>query len=152
MKWRDLLGEWGLSKLQLKAGFVEAEFVPRDMDRDAAWQLYVELATRVSTQTLAAGQGSDKQAMASIYSLFPTTRAILKSCGPSAQNFARVAIAVLNVVLRPFLTRWHVRLDSDTPLSATDAALFRSELEAIRCDLREYAQVLASIADVEALA
>ena len=26
MKWRYLLGEWGLSKLQLKAGFVEAEF------------------------------------------------------------------------------------------------------------------------------
>ena len=151
MKWRDLLGEWGVSKLQLKLGFVEAEFVAQDVDRNAAWELYVELATRVSTQPLPAAQGSEKQALNSIYSLFPTTREILKHHGPSAQNFARVAIAVLNVVLRPFLTRWHVEFERTNTLDEATCKQFRLELAAMGADLMEYAHVLARIADVEQL-
>ena len=60
MKWRDLLTNWGLTKLQLKAGFVEAEFAPQDADRNAAWELYIELATRVSTQPLPPDEGVEK--------------------------------------------------------------------------------------------
>jgi hypothetical protein len=152
MKWRDLLGEWGVSKLQLKLGFVEAEFAPQDVDRQAAWELYVELATRVSTQRLLDAEGSEKQALSSVYSLFPTTREILKKHGPSAQNFARVAIAVLNVVLRPFLTRWHLEFERGTALDEATAKRFRDELAAVRGDLFEYTKVLAAIADVEQLA
>jgi hypothetical protein len=152
MKWRDLLGEWGVSKLQLKLGFIEAQFAAQDVDRLAAWELYVELATRVSTQPLSKAEGSEKQALSSIYSLFPTTREILKKHGPSAQNFARVAIAVLNVVLRPFLTRWHLELERGVALDAATAKRFRDELAGVRADLFEYANVLARIADVERLA
>lgn len=151
MKWRDFLGEWGVSRLQLKLGLVEAEFVARDVDRQAAWELYIELATRVSTQLLPDAQGSDKQALSSIYSLFPATREILKRHGPSAQNFARIAIAVLNLVLRPFLTRWHLQFEGAAMPDPSAVAQFRQELAAMRVDLREYANVLARIADVEEL-
>jgi len=101
MQWRDVLAEWGLTKLQLNAGFVSAEFGPQDADRNTAWELYVELATRISTQPLPADQGVDRQALASLYSLFQTTREIMKRHGPSAKSFARIGIAVLNRCFAP---------------------------------------------------
>lgn len=152
MKWRYLLGEWGLSKLQLKAGFVEAEFSPDDADRKAAWELYIELATRISTQPLPADQGVEAAALASLHSLFATAREIMKRHGREAHAFARIAIAVLNRILRPFLTRWHPTFAAP---SAPDNALmlvFRQELEGLRQDMLEYARLLAAIADVEPLA
>jgi hypothetical protein len=152
MKWRYLLGEWGLSKLQLKAGFVEAEFTPQDADRKAAWELYIELATRISTQPLPPDQGVEATALESLHSLFATTREIMRRHGPEARAFARIGIAVLNRILRPFLTRWHPRF---APPAAPDKAsllVFRQELEGIRHDMLEYARLLAAIADVEPLA
>jgi hypothetical protein len=151
MKWRDLLGEWGVSKLHLKLGFVEAEFASQDVDRLAAWDLYVELATRITTQPLEDGQGTDRGALESVHSLFPVTREILRRHGPSAQNFARVAIAVLNIVLRPFTSKWHARLIADD-LTGSDREDFRRELASLREDLMQYGIVLARLADVEELA
>lgn len=155
MKWRYLLGEWGLSKLQLDAGFVEAEFAPEEADRKAAWELYIELATRISTQPLPAGQGVDETALASLHSLFASSREIMKRHGREAAAFARIGIAVLNHVLRPFLTRWHPVLAAPVAAVAPDPALlatFRQELESIRQDMLEYARLLAAIADVEPMA
>lgn len=151
MKWRDVLAEWGVNKLQLKLGFLEMEFGPQDADRNAAWELYVELATRISTQPLPAGQGTDKQALASLYSLFQTTRDIMKRHGPSAKNFSRIGIAVLNRVLRPFLTLWHAEFDTGRPLDEATSKEFRRQLEGMRLDMLELARVLAVIADVEEL-
>lgn len=151
MQWRDVLADWGIAKLQLKLGFLEAEFGPQDADRKAAWELYVELATRIVTQPLPAGQGMDKQALASLHSLFQSTRETMKKHGPSANNFARIGIAVLNRVLRPFLTRWHGVIDAPTAPDAATSAEFRTQLETLRLDMLEYARVLARIADVEEL-
>ncbi|GAB2863002.1 hypothetical protein GCM10027277_34550 [Pseudoduganella ginsengisoli] len=151
MKWRDMLGEWGLSKLQLKLGFIEGEFLAQDNDRLAAWELYIELVTRVSLQRLPDEEGSEKQALQSIYMLFPTTREILKRHGPSAQRFARVAIATLNVILRPFLTRWHTEFDHCSHLEKNKSVQFRSELASLQDDLTEYGKLLARISDIEDL-
>jgi len=147
MKWRDLLRNWGLTKLQLKAGFVEAEFTPQDADRNAAWELYIELATRVSTQPLPPDEGVEKTALASLHSLFASTRDILKRHGPGASKFAPVAIAVLNDILRPFLTRWHADFDAACSLDKAEQDLFRKQLEALRQDMLEYAELLARIAE-----
>ncbi len=151
MKWRDVLADWGISKLQLKLGFLDMDFGPQDADRNAAWELYVELATRISTQPLPPDQGDDKQALASLYSLFQTTRDIMKRHGPSAKNFSRIGIAVLNRVLRPFLTRWHGFGNSGKAMDVATAAEFRQQLEAVRVDMLQLARVLAFIADVEEL-
>lgn len=151
MKWRDVLADWGVSKLQLKLGFLDMEFGPQDADRNAAWELYVELATRISTQPLPAEQGVDQQALASLYSLFQTTRDIMKRHGPSATSFTRIGIAVLNRVLRPFLTRWHGVFDTGIKPDLATSAEFRRQLESVRLDMLEYARVLAKIADVEDL-
>jgi len=151
MKWRDVLAEWGVTKLQLKLGFLDMEFGPQDADRKAAWELYVELATRISTQPLPPGLGDDGKALASLYSLFQTTRDIMKRHGPAAIHFTRIGIAVLNRVLRPFLARWHGVINAEKSPDAITLQEFRHQLELVRLDMLEYARVLALIADVEPL-
>lgn len=152
MKWRDLLADWGVAKLQLSAGFLDLEFAPTDHERRAAWDLYVELATRVSTQTLDDAEGVDAAALSSLHALFGVTRGVLKQYGPGAHHFARVAIAVLNQVLRPFLSRWHGRLDDKGQLPESERAAFRAELREVQRQLTgNYVRVLATLADVEAL-
>jgi hypothetical protein len=47
MQLKKLLEQWDLDSLKIKAGFLETEWVPRDEGRSAAWELYVEILTRV---------------------------------------------------------------------------------------------------------
>jgi hypothetical protein len=152
MKWKYLLGEWGLAKLQLEGSFVDAEFAPHEADRKAAWELYIELATRISTQPLPPGQGVEATALESLHSLFATAREIMKRYGRDAQAFTRIGIAVLNHILRPFLTRWHPQFADTTTPDEASLALFRQDLEAVRRDMLAYARVLAAIADVAPMA
>ncbi len=152
MKWKYLLDEWGLAKLQLEQPFVDAEFAPHEADRRAAWELYIELATRISTQPLPPGQGVEGSALESLHALFAITREIMKRHGRDAQAFSRIGIAVLNRILRPFLTRWHPRFADTTTPDEASLAVFRQELEAMRQDMLAYSRVLAAIADVETMA
>ena len=47
-----LLEKWDLTSLRIKAPFLEMEWEPKDEDKTAAWELYVELITRAATQHL----------------------------------------------------------------------------------------------------
>ena len=107
MKLRDFLEQWGLSKLKIKLAFLEGEFRPNDPDRYAAWELYVELLTRITTQYLAPEDGDEQTALDSVHALFPLTREILRKYGSGADEFAKLAIPVLNQVIRPFTAKWH---------------------------------------------
>jgi hypothetical protein len=89
--------------------FLEAEFKPIDPDRTAAWELYVELLTRVTTQYLGPSEGDEETALDSIHILFALTRDILKKAGPNAVEFPKLAILVLNQIIRPFSAYWHRR-------------------------------------------
>jgi hypothetical protein len=149
MKHRDFLEQWGLSSLKLNIGFLNATFEPRDPDRAAAWDLYIELLTRITTQHLAPEDGDEKNALDSIAAIFPLTRDILHRHGSGCGEFARLAIPVLNQIIRPFTARWH-RLSlagafQDPALCQT----FRHELAALQPRLRMYAQALAAMAEVE---
>ena len=44
-----------------------------DADRDAAWELYIELVTRITTQSLDEDDGDEKSALDSIYKIFSLT-------------------------------------------------------------------------------
>src|SRR6266478_5836599 len=107
MKRRDFLEKWGLSSLKISLGFLEGEFAPRDPDRAAAWELYVELLTRVTTQYLAPEDGDEKTALDSAHAIFSQTREILKRQGSGCGEFAKLAIPVLNQIIRPFTAKWH---------------------------------------------
>ena len=78
-----------------------------DEDQDAAWELYIEMLTRIVTQPLPSEDGDEQTALDSVYSLFPTTREILRRRGRGTIQFSKVAIPVLNQVVRPFTAEWH---------------------------------------------
>jgi hypothetical protein len=92
---------------------------PSQLESDAAWELYVELITRVTVVELRPGEGLLREALTSLYSLFDTTRQILRRYGPGVAprnrpageiTFGHLAVNVLNGALRPLLTRWHPAL------------------------------------------
>lgn len=151
MKRRNFLEKWGLSGLKIKLGFLEGEFSPSDPDRAAAWELYVELLTRVTTQRLLPEHGDEKTALDSIYAIFPLTRTILREHGSGSGEFAKLAIPVLNQLIRPFTAKWH-RLSLVGSFSdPTQCAQFRDELSALQLNLRAYTRALADMAAVEDL-
>ena len=150
MQLKKLLEQWDLSSLKIKAGFLEMEWTPKDEDKSAAWELYVEMVTRVATQRLAPDEGQEGAALASIYQLFPLTREIIKRNGRYCINFARIAVVVLNQVVRPFTAKWHRQM-VDGVLAPEKSVAFRKELDELQGKLRNYTRLLADLAGVEDL-
>lgn len=120
-------------------------------DSKAAWDLYVEMGTRITTQPLPPEQGDEKTALDSIHSLFQTTRGILIAQGPDCVEFAQVAIVILNEKVRPFTTKWQRKSLAGAFDDAAACDEFRDELESLQEILREYARVLATLAGAESL-
>jgi hypothetical protein len=154
-----------LTKVKIKIPWVgEAEWTADPKERRAAWSLYVELVTRVAVQVLPQDQGSLREALSSLYSLFNSTREILKEAGPdigaSTASVGGIAIAVLNRGIRPFLSQWHPALldwesqkekgvsPGDHERKWSKYAQLRSELDKLRLNLNSYAEGLATIAGV----
>lgn len=151
--------------VKLNLGFVElsGEWEPNDTERAAAWELYIELVTRISVVPLDPADGSLREALTSLYSIFATTRDILRRYGPdlaepkpSGQyNFAYLALTILNTGVRPLLTRWHPALTGWEALRPVDrstsdherawphAADLRDDLNVAREALTDYTAALA---------
>jgi hypothetical protein len=72
MQLRKLLEKWDLTSLKIKTPFLDMQWEPKDEDTDAAWDLYVELITRVATQRLEPDEGDEAAALKSIHDLFPS--------------------------------------------------------------------------------
>lgn len=152
-------------KVSLPFGIGSVEWVVDQTQSRAAWSLYVELVTRIAIEPLEADQGLVREALNSLYSLFGTTRKILKAAGPdvgaSINSVGGIAIAVLNRGLRPFLSKWHPKLqvwEAKRPADRSpkehekewsEEGKLRDELENLRQDLKQYANALAEIAGVE---
>jgi hypothetical protein len=151
MKRRDWLEKWGLSSLKLKAPFMEAQFDPHDPDRAAAWDLYIELLTRITTQHLPVEHGDEKTALDSVFTIFPLTREILRKHGPGSNEFAKLAIPVLNQIIRPYTAKWHRLSLAGAFNDKARCEEFRAELSALQPQLCHYTQALAAMAGVEDL-
>ena len=149
MKYEDLFENWGLKSLKLNLKFLEAEFEAKPEDQDAAWEMYVELITRVATQFLEPNAGEEESALNSIYSLFDTTRNILKKKGRKCEAFTKIAVVILNQVVRPFTAKWHKEKENGAFNSLEKCSQFRYELSILQVDLRKYTALLADIAGVE---
>jgi hypothetical protein len=161
-------------KVRLKLpyiGGVEGTWEPDQSERDAAWEMYVELITRISVAELKPNEGLLREALSSLYTLFDTTRKILRKYGPTVAkpkgrgnlSFGYLDVAILNVVLRPTLAKWHPLLldyentkkDAVSPLEHETmwdkSAELRQELNNVRKLLTEYADILAKVAEVPSL-
>lgn len=151
MKWRDWLENWGMTSLKVNAGFLEMDWAPNNPDKNAAWELYIELLTRITTQTLSHEDGDEKTALNSVYSLFPTTREIIKENGRGCIEFTKIAIIILNQKIRPFTAKWHKESVKGGFKDKGVCKEFRSELLELQSVLRIYTQMLAQMAGVEDL-
>jgi hypothetical protein len=151
MKLKEWLDEWSLTGLKINTSFLEMEWKPKDDDKDAAWDLYIELITRVSTQYMLPDHGDEKSALLSVSKLFELTRETIKHRGRHCGEFTKIAVVVLNQVVRPFTTKWH-RLSLEGSFAKdVDRALFRTELADVQETLRAYTRMLANLAGVEDL-
>lgn len=151
MKWRKWLENWDMTSLKISAPFLEMEWKPQDEDKAAAWELYIELLTRIATQPLDYEHGDEKTALDSVFSLFSITRQVLKNNTRNCTEFTKIAIVVLNQVVRPFTAKWH-RLSLQGAFNDADqCVVFRSELVVLQTALRKYTKMLANMAGVEDL-
>jgi len=151
VKWKKWLEKWDMTSLKIKTRYLEMDWRPSQPDKKAAWDLYIELLTRIATQPLGDRNGDEKTALDSIYSLFPTTRSIIKDNGRGCIEFTKLAVVVLNQKVRPFTAKWHkvsVERGFDKPELR---AQFRAELAQIQVVLRTYTAMLADMAGVEDL-
>lgn len=157
---------WGPAKLS-------GTWTPDTAERDAAWELYVELVTRIAVVPLTAEAGVIREALDSLHELFGATRAILRKYGPSVARptrtrggeyrFGHLAIYLMNANIRPFLTYWHPQLQEWESGRATQHSVGRherswpraEECRAALDDLRrvtiQYAEVLALVCEAPAL-
>lgn len=151
MKLIDWLRKWNLESLKINSYFLNVEFSLKDADRLAAWEMYTELITRVTTQYLKPDEGDEEATLKSVYTLFDTTRQIIKRNGPGCIEFTKVAVVILNQVLRPFTAKWHKRFLSEEKLTAAERQSFRQELEGVQEHIRNYTGLLSEFAGVENL-
>jgi hypothetical protein len=135
----------------VKTPILEMDWLPSDADKDAAWDLYVELLTRITTQPLPDDVGVEKTALDSIYALFGITRETLKFRGRSCIEFTRIAVIVLNQVIRPFTAKWHFLSTNGAFKDQSKRAQFRDELRDLQDKLKNYTSLLADLSGVEDL-
>ncbi|MER5854449.1 hypothetical protein ABT131_02250 [Streptomyces sp900105245] len=155
-------------KLNLRVLEISGTWEPNSAERQAAWELYVELVTRVSVVPLGEDEGLLREALNSLYSLFTTTREVLRKYGPEVAepkkdgqyNFGYLAVAALNYGIRPLLASWHPTLEDweacrpadcsrrDHELAWPRASELRTALRDSRSVLTAYADLLASACGV----
>ena len=151
MKWKKWLENWDMTSLKINTPFLEMEWKPKEEDKAAAWELYIELLTRITTQPLSENHGDERAALASVHSIFGLTRGIIKNHGRDCEEFTKIAIVVLNQIVRPFTAKWH-KLDLDGAFKKRkQCQLFRKELKNLQAKLRAYSGMMAQMAGVEDL-
>ena len=151
MKLNTLLKNSNLEKIRLNLRVASVDISFQEADKDAAWELYIEMLTRIVTQPLPIEAGDEKTSLDSVYSLFPITREILRRHGRKTIEFSKVAIPVLNQVVRPFTSKWHKESLSGSLDDEDKRKEFREELAVLQDDLCNYNRLLAQIASVEDL-
>ena len=151
MNLRTLFKDFHLEKIRLSPRGAMVDVAFRPADRDAAWELYIEMLTRIVTQSLPAESGDEKTALDSIHALFALTREILRRHGRGTIQFTKVAVPVLNQIVRPFTAKWHKQSLAGAFDDDDKRKEFRQELEGLQAELRNYNRMLAEIASVEDL-
>ena len=151
MKWGEWLDSWNMTAIRIKSPFIDMEWNPKNEDRDAAWELYTELLTRITTQDLPVEYGDEKTALKSVFKIFGLTRDTIKTHGRGCIEFTKIAIVILNQIVRPFTAKWHRCSVSGGFSDEKNCKKFRIELEELQGKLRIYTKMLSDMAGVEDL-
>jgi hypothetical protein len=152
--WSDKLNEFGCTDLFVAPTesaaqphpFASKEWQPADTDKSAAWALYTEIRTRITTQPLAFRHGDEESALTSVYNIFGLTRDAIKE-HEGCKHFATLAVYVLNVHIRPFTSDWHGVKVAGRLSSSDTRHLFRRELAQLQGKLRLFMRLLGYLAE-----
>lgn len=136
---------------------------PNPAEERAAWEMLVQLSTRVPVIQLRQNEGLLSEALTSLYNIFAETRLILARNGPAVAedrrgelSFALIAGHLLNQTLRPVTAYWHPELElwlEQKPAAGSKAAHerdwprdkeFRTLLGELRTPLMAFAGVFAT--------
>lgn len=156
---RHRLDEWRLVKVSLGT----LEFTATASQRRVAWRLFMEITSRIATQEMDDEHGDDGLALKSLYELFQFTRKTLTEMDPTPvaidatdprpETLETYALEMLNLDLRPFLSRWHPSWDkfakSNNPPDSQQwpaHAAFRADLRAVQRKVRQRAIGLGTLA------
>ncbi|MFV0526305.1 MAG: hypothetical protein ACK5RL_17605 [Acidimicrobiales bacterium] len=161
--------------LRAPLGEIGGEWEVDRAEQEAAWEMYVELSTRISIAPLDPDDGLLREALTSLYTLFGSTRDILRRYGPAVAkvpttasqtgrySFGYLATWILNGAVRPLLARWHPLLDEwevgrpdGVSRRAHERAWerhdeLRAAIEEVRTVLLAYAWILAEACDAPAM-
>ncbi|AHI01137.1 hypothetical protein GCM10010174_12590 [Kutzneria viridogrisea] len=134
---------------------------PTPTECEAAWELYIELATRITTVEQKPGAGIIREELHSVYAVFGRTREILCQYGPGLAprdrpgglTFAGLAVGMVNSTLRPLLTKWHPALaewESTRPGGVSAVAHERAweHAQQVRAEIAETRRELLALATV----
>ncbi len=142
---------------------------PSESERMAAYDIQVELVTRIGVQELAPGTGSLREALTSLKSLIDFTRTTLHTYSialergsdagrPTVQD---LAYTLINDTIRPFTGTWHPRLAAyearcpsgtaplDHEAAWHEAEAMRAELAALREPLLRIVEGLGGISGAD---
>jgi hypothetical protein len=149
-------------------GWVSVTLEPNDIERQAAWKLYVELATRIGSRPFDRSTGSARAALESLYGVFTLTRDILREAGPEVartdNSFGPLAIRFLTEALAPLLLRWNQPLREYEAQRKPEISIIQHEhqwdcyadmcksFDDIRPTIQGYVDALAAIAGVSGVA
>lgn len=150
---------------------IQGEWEADESEQKAAWELYVEVVTRIAVVELTPGEGLLREALSSLHQIFNETRQILKKYGPVVAmpkghgdlSLGGIAISLLNCALRPVLTKWHPQLmayentrdPKTSPLEHEARWEHNEELRKILSELqntvKDYSALLAQAAGIPRL-
>lgn len=151
LTWREWFEQHGLTEMcDFAENVWNQSWKPTAADRKAAWELYTEMRTRISTQPLPYRSGDESTALESIYRLFKITRDTISTNGPECRHFATITVDVLNFKIRSFTARWH-KLAEAGILDAEDGRhSFRGALQELQETLSLFLQFLGRLSEGDA--
>lgn len=138
-------------------------------EQQIAWELHVELVTRIATVTLPEREGLLDEALSSLAAMADAFRQILHGYQPNPDRSSVghqvevVADTVLARIVDPFVLRWQPQLAgwlADRPVdvgkpdherSWPKAVALRTDLAGVQARLRPLAEQLAELADAASL-
>jgi hypothetical protein len=149
--WRDKLSPFRVLDQPLfdpvfLAAWGDEPWQPNEADRKAATELHNQLISRITTQRLGYGEGTEVAALKSVYQLFDKTREI-SSAQLGCRHVDTIAWHVINSWVRPFTAKWHRRSERGA-LKALDATdVFRAELIGVQQALCRLDDLMVEIRD-----
>lgn len=149
--WSAWLKYWQLEEASIAEERRDEFWAPSIADRALAWDLLVEMKTRIAVQPLNDNEGDDATALTSIYKLFPLSREFMRQHGVDCVNTAALVTAFLNKKVRPFTAHWHKRSVEEQWDKAPGAKHpeFREDLKSLQPELQLLTDALSHLADAK---